>query len=417
MNILLINHYAGSPDMGMEFRPYYFAKEWTEKGHHVDVIAADFSHIRRVNPKIDQDFQAEKIDGITYYWIHTTTYEGNGAKRAMTMAKFIGCLWLKAGWIVKTLKPDVVICSSTYPLDTFVGQRIKKLSRKTVKLIHEVHDMWPISPVELGGMSPRHPFIRVMQMGENSFCRNADAVVSLLPAAKDYFVEHGMKPEKFYHIANGVVLDEWENCAPIPEVLEKHLMRNRAEGKFNLCFFGSLHKTYYLETLIRTVKAMGREDLALTLIGPGHDRAQLEVLAGDCGEAIRFFDPIPKKTIPDLFHYIDASFIGLKSSTICRFGICMNKLFDSMMGGKPILYMIDAPYNYVEKYECGITVEGADEKSLADSINRMLETTEEQRKQMGQNGVRAAMSEFNYSKLAEKFLSVMGENENAVAVI
>ena len=23
MNILLINHYAGSPDLGMEFRPYY----------------------------------------------------------------------------------------------------------------------------------------------------------------------------------------------------------------------------------------------------------------------------------------------------------------------------------------------------------------------------------------------------------
>lgn len=27
MNILLINHYAGSPDLGMEFRPYYMAKE------------------------------------------------------------------------------------------------------------------------------------------------------------------------------------------------------------------------------------------------------------------------------------------------------------------------------------------------------------------------------------------------------
>ena len=32
MNILIINHYAGSPEMGMEFRPYYFAKEWTAMG-------------------------------------------------------------------------------------------------------------------------------------------------------------------------------------------------------------------------------------------------------------------------------------------------------------------------------------------------------------------------------------------------
>ena len=31
MNILIINHYAGSPDMGMEFRPYYFCKRMDKK--------------------------------------------------------------------------------------------------------------------------------------------------------------------------------------------------------------------------------------------------------------------------------------------------------------------------------------------------------------------------------------------------
>ena len=28
MNILLINHYAGSDYHGMEFRPYYMGREW-----------------------------------------------------------------------------------------------------------------------------------------------------------------------------------------------------------------------------------------------------------------------------------------------------------------------------------------------------------------------------------------------------
>ena len=44
--ILLINHYAGSPEMGMEFRPYYFAREWSKMGHEVWVIAGDYSHLR-----------------------------------------------------------------------------------------------------------------------------------------------------------------------------------------------------------------------------------------------------------------------------------------------------------------------------------------------------------------------------------
>ena len=33
--------------MGMEFRPYYMAREWIRQGHEVDIIAADYSHLRR----------------------------------------------------------------------------------------------------------------------------------------------------------------------------------------------------------------------------------------------------------------------------------------------------------------------------------------------------------------------------------
>ena len=31
MNILYINHYAGSMKHGMEFRPYYLSREWIKK--------------------------------------------------------------------------------------------------------------------------------------------------------------------------------------------------------------------------------------------------------------------------------------------------------------------------------------------------------------------------------------------------
>ena len=200
MNILLINHYAGSPEMGMEFRPYYFAREWIKMGHRVDIIAGDYSHLRRINPEVRKDFQESVVDGIHYHWIRTGVYEGNGVKRAITMARFVSKLWIHAGKIVRKLDPDVVITSSTYPIDTYAGQRIRKKSKKKIRLIHEVHDMWPISPIEIGGMSPGNPFIRVMQMGEDSFCQNADIVVSLnrytYPAAKQYFIEHGMSTGK-----------------------------------------------------------------------------------------------------------------------------------------------------------------------------------------------------------------------------
>lgn len=408
MNIVLINHYAGSPEMGMEFRPYYFAREWVKMGHKVDIIAADFSHLRRKNPNVSEDFQTDIIDGINYHWIKTRTYEGNGASRAITMAQFITKLWLHADRIIKEMEPDVVICSSTYPLDTFVGQRIRKKSKKKVKLIHEVHDMWPASPIEIGGMSEKHPFIRVMQYAENSFCKKSDIVVSLLPAAKDYFIEHGMKSEKFRFIPNGVVLEEWEDYDKIPNEISEHFKENTRKGLLNLCFFGSLHKTYNLDTLINAIKARKKDDIALTLIGPGHDINELKEMAIGC-DLIKFFNPIPKKTIPDLFNYIDASFVGLKSQTLNRFGISMNKLFDSMMGGKAILYMVDAPNNYVKDFECGIFIKGSGIADVIAGVDALVNCNRKDLQKMGLNGHKAAMEYFNYNVLSEKFTEIMGE--------
>lgn len=132
-NILLINHYAGSPEMGMEFRPYYFAEEWIKNGSRVDIIAADYSHLRVKNPTIGKEFEEEIIDGIHYHWLHTGKYIGNGIKRAITMFEFVWKIWWRSKKIAIELKPDVIITSSTYPLDIYAGQRIRKYRNSIIR--------------------------------------------------------------------------------------------------------------------------------------------------------------------------------------------------------------------------------------------------------------------------------------------
>ncbi len=36
--------------MGMEYRPYYLAREWVRAGHRVQIVAASFSHVRALQP-------------------------------------------------------------------------------------------------------------------------------------------------------------------------------------------------------------------------------------------------------------------------------------------------------------------------------------------------------------------------------
>ena len=314
MNILLINHYAGSPEMGMEFRPYYFAREWIKMGHRVDIIAADYSHLRRINPNVSKDFQEEMIDGIHYHWIKTGEYEGNGVKRAVTMAKFVAKLWLHAGKIIRELDPDVVICSSTYPLDTYVGQRIRRKSRKKVKLIHEVHDLWPLTLIELGGMSRKNPFIIVLQIGENSAYKNSDTVVSLPPLAKKYMMDHGMEEKKFVEIPNGIVLEDWGTPEELPEFHRKVIDDLKEQGKYIVGYFGGHALSNALEVLIDCAEQINDTAVQFLLVGDGVEKKNLIKMAKEKKlKNITFLDPISKKAIPTLCKSLDVIYLGSKN--------------------------------------------------------------------------------------------------------
>lgn len=108
MNIILFNHYAGSPEMGMKFRPYYLAQEWIKKGHNVMIVGGSQSHIRKINLDFSEKYKEENIDGINYIWVKTRKYSGNGIGRIFNMFDYIkGVYGLFKK--LKELKPDTVI--------------------------------------------------------------------------------------------------------------------------------------------------------------------------------------------------------------------------------------------------------------------------------------------------------------------
>ena len=94
MKILYVNHYAGSPRHGMEYRTYYLSREWINAGHEVEVVAASFSHVRTVQPDMDhKTIFEEQIDGISYRWYATPSYRGNGVRRGINIIIFLLALW------------------------------------------------------------------------------------------------------------------------------------------------------------------------------------------------------------------------------------------------------------------------------------------------------------------------------------
>lgn len=417
--ILMIEHYAGSPEMGMEFRPYYMAREWVKMGYNVHIIAADFSHLRIKNPEIRGDLQKEIIDGIKYHWIHTGTYNGNGAARALTMGQFAGKLWLYAKRIARRFKPDVIIASSTYPLDTYAGQRLRRFSPGSC-LIHEVHDMWPATLIEMGGMSKWHPFCVAMQIGENSAYKNSDEVVSLLPLAEKYMQQHGLKPGHFTYIPNGILPEEWESPEPLPPEHEELLSRLKRRRRFIVGYFGGHALSNALDNLLETaaLSAKRKGRASYVLVGDGVEKEKLQKKAEEMGlKEVYFLPKIKKQQVPSLTKWFSCTYVGAKDSTLYRFGLCMNKIFDSMMAGKPILCAITTPDNLILKNNCGIMVPSGAPDKADEAIAAWEKIPARELKKFGENGHRAAVEKYTYEKLAAQFAELFnGENNEGRTV-
>jgi len=127
VNILLINHYAGSRQHGMEYRPFYLSREWQRMGHRVQIVAASWSHLRRQSPQLNGSATEADVEGVPFLWLKTPKYNGNGTRRVFNMLWFVGQLYRNANRFSNGSKPDVVIASSTYPADNLPTRFIARL--------------------------------------------------------------------------------------------------------------------------------------------------------------------------------------------------------------------------------------------------------------------------------------------------
>lgn len=405
MNILLINHYAGSVKLGMEYRPYYLAREWVRTGHEVTIVASSFSHLRTSSPPLTSTVTTEKIDGINYLWIKTPKYYGNGIGRVVNIFSFIAQLTILAKKVARQFNPDLVIASSTYPMDVFPAAKIASIAG--AKLVHEVHDLWPLTLMELGGMSRFHPFIVQMQLAENYAYRRADKVVSMLPLAQSHMLQHGMTSEKFVYVPNGIDADEWDNIEShsLPEEHGELIQQLKQKNFLLIGYAGGHALSNALDQLVDAASVLAQMPFAFLFVGAGAEKKALQEKAMSLGlDNVYFLPPVKKAAIPELLSHMDILYLGWRRNPIYRFGICPNKLMDYMMAAKPVIHAVEAGNDLVAESGCGYSVPPEAPKEIADAARRLADLSESERFEMGRRGKEYVTSKHNYKYLATVFL-------------
>jgi glycosyltransferase involved in cell wall biosynthesis len=401
MNILYIDHYAGTPALGMEYRPYYLAREWVRAGHSVRILAADRSHVRARQPVAGD----ETVDGIAYRWYPTPPYEGNGVGRARNIAAFLRRVWRDTGRLLAEAKPDVVIGSSTYPMDIWVARRIAR--RAGAVLVHEVHDLWPLSPIELSGMSPWHPFALLCSVAERTAYRDADVVVSMLPCVHEHMAERGLDLARLAIVPNGVSPGDW---AQAPQALRDDVRAalDAARGRTLVGYAGSMGLPNALDTLLDAAAMLRSEPFAFVLVGDGHERARLaRRIAAERLDRVSLLPPVPKPQVPAFLAALDIAYIGWQRVPIYRFGIAPNKLMDYMMAGCAVLHSVKAGNDPVAEARCGLTVPPESPGAVAAGLRHLAALGPQERSAMGARGRVHVLAHHAYPVLARRFLEAV----------
>ena len=389
----------------MEYRPYYLAREWVKQGHQVTIVGASFSHLRLKNPQVENNYQEETIEGIKYLWFKTPKYNGSLA-RIRNILTFMYKLKKYSNRLVHNVKPDLVIASSTYPLDNYVAHKIAK--RSGAKYTYEIHDLWPLSPMLIGGYSKNHPFIWVMQRAEDYAYKHVDKVVSLLWNAEEHCKERGLESGKFKCVPNGYNPDEWSDkkfALPLPEEHQKAF--DGLNGKIIVGFAGGFAASGSVDTIVKAAGYLKDcEDIHIVLVGKGPEKGKYEsIIAENELTNVSILPSVAKSLIPAVVSHFDIAAICGVHSVLHKYGTSPNKLTDCMLSSKPVVYAIDEPGCLVERVNCGLRVEAENPKMLANAIRELSQLSLEERKQIGARGRDYALTHLEWETLAEDFIN------------
>lgn len=402
MNIIFFAHFAGSPKHGMVYGHYYLAREWMRAGHDVTIVAASFAHTRFLQPQSGHALVEEFIDGIRYLWIPTPSYSPVGRLgRVRNILTFALRCWLGR---LPIERADLVICSSHHPFAIHAAHRLAR--RHGARLVFEVRDLWPLTLIELGGADARHPFIRAMQWSENYAYRHADRVVSVLVAAHDYMVEHGMASENFLFVPNGVDMDEKQDRESLSTQHMEALERARVQGRFIVGYAGRVGLANALYTLVDALALCPDQNVCAAILGGGSHVPELYAQAERLGlvDRVLFLDSVPKAQVNDFLARVDVAYIGLQNQPLFRFGVSPTKLNDYMLAAKPIICAIDAPGDIVAESGAGVSCRAEDPEALSVAIQALRGLSPAQRAEMGECGRRWIVANRDYRVLAQRFL-------------
>lgn len=408
MKIWFVNQYNSMPEHGHLNRHYNLAKAMAALGHKSVVFAGSTPHNRNIQlvPR-GELFRAYKFDGFQYVYVRVLRYQHSRLKRVFAMFQYYLNTWRT---VKKFNVPDVIVGSSAHPLNALFAIHLSK--KLGCENIVEIRDLWPESIVAFNILPKDNLIVKILYNMEKYLYKSADALVFTMPGGVDYIrekgwdIEHGgpVDIRKVYYINNGVDISTFDCDRDTYCVKDKELSD---PDTFKMVYTGTIRLANNIDLVLDAAKCLMDTRVKFLIWGDG---TELERLKRRCRmediSNVVFKERIDKRQVPSILSQADATFFVLRDSPLYRFGLSLNKSFEYLAAGKPMLIVGSAEQSLIDEYHCGIHAREATTDAMEKAVRLMLNASRSQYAAMCDNARRAA-DNFDFRVLAKKFETVV----------
>lgn len=341
-NILIINQYSSTPKNGFGGRSYFLA-ESLSKRNNVALIYSSFHHqLFKKKHQASRNYSSKNIFNVIS--LKTLKYQSSRSiKRVINWFIFT----YKIGTLDKRkigFHPTHIILSSP-PIIAFLGAYILS-KRMNAKIFFEVRDIWPLSLVQLGGISKFNPLIIFMQLVEDFSYRTADGIISNLSNLPDHINQRLKKNYKFLFSPNGIVIKkDTSTNLPKNNQLNKTLKKiNKFVGERKIIgYCGGLATANGMNFFLDIASKNKNPNLAWVIVGDGE--VKKELISRAHKEKIlnlKFFDAVPKELVEQVIDRFDILFLANEFHSIYKYGLSPMKLPEYLVSGKPVMHVTNS---------------------------------------------------------------------------
>lgn len=403
MRILVVSQYFWPEN----FRINDLVREWIARGHQVTVLTGRPNYPGgAIFPEyLDNPDSFAQFDGVQVYRVPILARASGSLCLMLNYLSFALSASLFGPWKLRDCNPDVIFVFEPSPVT--VGLPAVLLGRlKDCPVVFWALDLWPETLSAVGVI--RHPkaldaVARVVRFIYNRCTLVLGQSRSFLPS----IARHCDDPSKVRYFPS------WAEDVFQNQVDEAMKETPPAPGTLSILFAGNVGDAQDFPAILDAAERLKhRDDIRWMIVGDGRRSTWVaeQVQARGLQQKVLLLGRFPVEQMPVFYAKADALLVSLKKDPTFSMTI-PGKVQSYLVAGRPIIGMLDGEgADVIKQAGAGMVCPAGDSAALAEAIQRFVETSPEERRQMGERGQAYAKAEFDRNTLVSRLLNLLEES-------